>query len=193
MLKEWPGCFDDLFHVRNVSHASLLLVVSASFLLCSMSVLATLPYLQKIVHLGHSVQFLLLCLFLHFQVVFCVHCIQCWVNTCQNPVIGLHKLSYNDIFAKGISCGIWLPPVDNISAKGNTDLHTVTIWYDRGYGMRHIGEISVLSVPILLMFPPVGYVRYPQCTANLHCIRVVIIEIWINLPSLFGDSGGEFN
>jgi len=28
----------------------------------------------------------------------------------------------------------------------------------------------------------VGYVRYPKCTAKLHWVRVVIIEIWINLP-----------
>jgi len=35
MLKEWPGCFDDLFCVRNLSHGGYLLVLSARFLLGS--------------------------------------------------------------------------------------------------------------------------------------------------------------
>ena len=35
MLKEWPGCIDDPFHVRKVSHSGLLLVLSARFLLGS--------------------------------------------------------------------------------------------------------------------------------------------------------------
>jgi hypothetical protein len=35
MLKEWPGCFNDLFGVQNVSHGGHLLVLSARFLLYS--------------------------------------------------------------------------------------------------------------------------------------------------------------
>ena len=35
MLKEWPGCFDDLFRVQNVSYSGHLLVLSAGVLLCS--------------------------------------------------------------------------------------------------------------------------------------------------------------
>ena len=36
MLKEWPGCFDDLFRVRNVSYSCHLLGLMARFILCSM-------------------------------------------------------------------------------------------------------------------------------------------------------------
>ena len=48
--------------------------------------------------------------------------------------------------------------------------------------MCHIGEIGILWVCFLLLVPPVGYVQNPKCTANLHWVGVVIIEIWINLP-----------
>ena len=92
MLKEWPGCCDDIVCIRNVSSGCHLLVFCARFLQRSTEVLAALPHLQKVVDLGHSVQFSSLCLSLHFRVVFCVHCIQCWVIACQYPVIGLSKL-----------------------------------------------------------------------------------------------------
>jgi len=51
-----------------------------------------------------------LCLFLHFRVVLCVRSIQFWVSACENPVIGLCKLPYKNSFAKGLTCGFWLPP-----------------------------------------------------------------------------------
>ena len=35
-LKQWPGCYDDLFHAPNVSKSFHLLILSARFLLCSM-------------------------------------------------------------------------------------------------------------------------------------------------------------
>jgi len=69
MWKVWPGCFDDLFRVRNVSHCGHLLISSAGFLLCSTQVLAALPHLPKVVNLGHSVQFPFLHLFLYFHVI----------------------------------------------------------------------------------------------------------------------------
>ena len=56
MLKEWPACVDDLFHVRNISHSSYLHVWTSRFLLSIRSVLAALPHFQKVVNLGHSVQ-----------------------------------------------------------------------------------------------------------------------------------------
>ena len=50
-------------------------------------VLAALLHLQKVVNLGHSVQFLLLRLYLHFRVVFCVRGFHFGVSFCQNPDI----------------------------------------------------------------------------------------------------------
>jgi len=64
------------------------------------------------------------------------------------------------------------------------------MWYDREYVMHHIWEIGVLRVRCLLLTPPVGYVRYPKCTAHLHWVGVVIIEIWINLPPSFFELQG---
>jgi len=184
MLKEWRGCFDDLFSVRNVSYGSHLLVFRARFLLGSTQVLAALPHLQKVVNVGHSVQFPCLRLFLHFLVLFCVSGIQFWVSACQNPVIGSSKLPDNNSFTKGLACGFWLPPSNNISAKGKTGLQSDTMWYDREYVTSHIGEIGVFCVRFLPLSPTIGYVWYPKCTANLHWVRVVIIEICINLCSV---------
>jgi len=143
---------------------------------------ATLPHLQKVLDLGHSVRFPDLRLCLHFWVVFSVCRIQFCLVAWQNPAIGSSELPYNDSFAKCVTCGFWLPPADNILPKLQTGLHSDTMWYDREYVARHIGEISVLWVLFLLLPPPVRSVRYPKCTANLHCVAVVIIEIWINLP-----------
>jgi len=55
------------------------------------------------------------------------------------------------------------------------------MWYDREYVACHIGEIGVLCVRFFLLAPAIGYVRYPNCTTNLHWAGVVLIEIWINL------------
>jgi hypothetical protein len=60
------------------------------------------------------------------------------VIACENTIIGLSKLPYNDIFAKGLACGFSLPPAGSISAKGKTRLHSNTMWYDRKYVLRHI-------------------------------------------------------
>jgi len=182
MLKDCPGCIDDLFRVRTVSFGCHLLVLTVWFLLCSMSVLAALPHLQQVVDLGHSVQFPFLQLYLHFQVIVGVCRIQCWVITFKKLVIGVSKVHYNDFFTKYLACGVWLPPADNISAKGTTGLHSDTMWYDTQYVVRNIGEISVLWVRFFLLAPPLGSVSYPKCPAILHCVGVVIIEILINLP-----------
>jgi hypothetical protein len=149
-----------------------------------MKILAALPHLQKVMNLGHSVQFPFLRLFLHFRVVFSVCGIQFRVRACQNPSIASSKIPYDDFFGKGLACGFWLPPANNILAKGKTGLHSDNMWYDREYVPRHIGEISVLSVHFLLMSPPIGYVRYPKCPANLQGVWVVIIEIWINVSTV---------
>ena len=181
MLKKWPGCYDDLFRVWNVSYSGHLLDMRAGFGLGSMLVLAALPHLQKVVNLGHCVQFPFLSLCLHFWVVFCVHGIQFWVSACQNDIIGSSKLPDNEFFAEGLAWGLGLPPANDFSAKGKTGLHSDTIWSDGKWVVRHIGEIGVFWVRFFLLVPPIGYVRYPKCTTHLHWVGVVIIEIWINL------------
>jgi len=182
MLKDWPGCFDNLLRVWNVSHGRHPLVSSWGFLLRSMVVLASLPHLQKVMNLGHSLQCPFLRLFLHFRVVFSVHCIQFWVSTCQIPIVSSSNLPYNESFAKGLACGFWLPPAVYISAKVKTGLHSDTTSYDREYVLCHIAVIGILWLCFLLLTPPVGNVRYPKCTANLHWVVVGIIEIWNDLP-----------
>jgi len=81
-LKEWPGWVDDLFHSRNVSSSCHQLVVTARSFPCSMYVFTAPPHLHNVMDLGQSVQYSLLRLFLHFQVVICVSCIKCWVIAC---------------------------------------------------------------------------------------------------------------
>jgi hypothetical protein len=69
-----------------------------------------------------------------------------------------------------------------MSGMGKTGHHFDTMWYDREHALWHIGEIGILSVRFLLLSPPVSYVWYPKCTTQLHCVGLVIIEIWIDLP-----------
>jgi len=166
MFKDWPGCFDVLFHIRTVSYGCHLLGLGVRFLLCSTSALAALPHLLQVVDLGHDVKFFFLCLSLHFQVILWVHHIQCWVIACQNPVIGSSNLPYTNLFANGISCGFWLPQADRISPKGKTGLHSHNMWYDREYVSCRIREIALHWVSVLLLLPPVGC-----CTVG--CARVV--------------------
>jgi len=68
-------------------------------------------------------------------------------------MIGSSELPNNDFFVKGLACGFWLPPDNNISAKGKTGLHSDNMWYDKEYVARHIGEIGVLWVCLLLLTP----------------------------------------
>ena len=100
----------------------------------------------------------------------------------QNPGITSSKLPYTGVFVKGLACGYWLPSAYNISDKRTTGLHYDTMWYDTEYVARHIGETSVLWVCCILLPSPVSNIGYPKCTANLHWVGVVIIEIWSNLP-----------
>jgi len=156
MLKEWPGCFEDLCHVQNVSHGGLLLVSSTRFPLGDTWVLPSVTHLYTVVDSGHSGQWPVLCVFDHFRVVFCVCYIQFWVGVCQNPVIDSSKLPSNDFFTNDLACGFWLATAENISAKYNTGLHSDTMWYDTEYVAHHIWEIGVLCVRFLLLTPPVG-------------------------------------
>jgi len=96
MMNVWPGCLDDFFDIWNVSYGCHLHVMSAGFLLCSMYVLAALPHLQKVVDLGHCVQFSFLRLCLQFHVVFSFCVIKCCEIACQYSVIGSSKLPYYD-------------------------------------------------------------------------------------------------
>jgi len=100
ILEEWPGCFDHLFRIRNVSFSSHLLDLSAWFLLCSGYIVAALPHLQKVANLGHSVQFFFLSHSLYFRVIFCVHCIQHSIIACQYAIIGSTKLPSNDFLQR---------------------------------------------------------------------------------------------
>jgi len=100
------------------------------------------------------------------------------------PLFGSSMLPYNDFLAQGLTCGCWLPPAGIISPKGKTALHSDTMWYDRENDLCHIGDIGVLWVQFLQLSPPVSHVWYSQCTANLHWVTVVIIEIRITLPSV---------
>jgi len=70
-----------------------------------------------------------------------------------------------------------VPQANDILAKGKAALHSDTMWYDREYVARHIGEIGVLAVGFLLLSPSIGYVWYPKSTPNHQWVGVVIIEI----------------
>jgi hypothetical protein len=59
-----------------------LIVLSTRVILRCMEVLAALPHLQKVMDLRHSVQFILLCLSLHFHVVISICRIQYWGMAC---------------------------------------------------------------------------------------------------------------
>jgi len=134
------------------------------------------------VNLGHSVQFPLLCLSLQFQVGIGFRPIQYWVIASQYSIVRASILPYYNLFLKGLPCGCWLPPANNVSSKGKTGLHSNTMRYDWEYVVCHIGEIGVLRVRFLLLSPLARDIRDPKCTANLYWVGVVIIEIRINLP-----------
>jgi len=86
-------------------------------------------------------------------------------------------------------CG--LPPDDNLSPKGNAELHSNTIWYVRDFVPAHIEEIGKVQMSFLLMEQPVSYIRYPKCTAILNLGSVVINEFWMSLPWDPSASGRE--
>jgi len=114
--------------------------------------------------------------------VFCWCCIQYRIIPYQYPIMGWCIQPSNDFFAKRLACGFGLPPSDTVLLKGKTVLHSDTMWYDRKYVARHIGEIGILWVCFLLLVPPVGNIGQPECTANLNGVGVVVITIRINLP-----------
>jgi hypothetical protein len=110
------------------------------------------------------------------------------------------KLPNNNIFTKRLTWGFQPPPADNISARGHTGFYSTTMWHDREYVPCHIREIGIHCGRFLLLTPPVGYVRDPKWTANLHWIGVVIVGVWIKLPPALwcfrwriqiGTGGGE--
>ena len=80
--------------------------------------------------LGHSMQFLFLCLSLQFEVIIGLRPIQYRVIACQYPIIGAGLLPYYNLFPKGFACGFGLPPAHNVSSKGKTGLHSDTMRYD---------------------------------------------------------------
>jgi len=180
-LTEWPGWFDDLFHVINVYYGCYLHVLSATFLLCYTQVLAALPHLQKVTEVCHSEQFSFPNHIHDFRDDFFVRGIQCCVIACQYPIIGWRNLPYNEWFANGLASGFWMPWAGTIMSNGSNGLHWENMSYGRDYFVYHIQEIGVLWVRRLLLAPPVSYVQFPKCTATLHWVRVVIIEICLNV------------
>jgi hypothetical protein len=120
--------------------------------------------------------------FLHFRVVFSVHCSRHWVIACRDPSIGSSKLLDNIFFAKSLATGSGLTPANNLSTKEKTGDHSHTMAYERKYVDCHTAKIGILWVCFLLLVAAVGYVRYLKYTAHLQSVRVVIIDIWINLP-----------
>ena len=113
----------------------------------------------------------------------------------------LEHIALQQLFCEGSCVWFWLPPADIILPKGNTGLHSSTMWYGREYILCLIGEFGVLRVCLLLLAPPVGYVPNWKCTSNVHWVSVVIIEIWTNLPLVLwcfrlwiqiGPGGGQY-
>jgi len=182
MVKVWPECNNDLFSIRNVSYGCHLLVLSVRFPLCSTEVLAALPHLQKVMDLGHSVQFSFLCFSLQFYVIFGFGRIESRIIACRYPGIASWVLPHNDSWAKGLACGNWLPLSNNVSPRRKTGLLSHTMWYERQYVVCHIAEIGIHWPCFFLLVPPVGNIGQPTCTAHLNWVRVVVITIWINLP-----------
>jgi len=129
---------------------------------------------------GHSVQYAVLRLTLHFGVAFYVCCLKCWVIASHYANIGWSKLPYSNYFVKSLACGLWLPPATNISPKGKTGLGFNTMWDNREYIAGHIGDIGEGWVCLLLLAPMVRTVQYAKWTANLRCVAVVIIARWNN-------------
>jgi len=107
--------------------------------------------------------------------------IQFSFNAGQSPVVGSGKQSEHDYFAKDLAGSFRLPPADNILAKRKTGLHSKTRWYNREHDTGHNGKIGVPWVLFVLLTPPVGYIRQPECTPNLYWVGVVIIDILITL------------
>jgi len=94
----------------------------------------------------------------------------------------LKKTTLQRLFINGLACGFWLSPTKDISLEGKSGFQPDTMWYDREYAACHIGDIGVLWVRFILLPPPAGYVWDATCTANLHWVGVVVIQIWINWP-----------
>jgi len=182
MMKIWPGCFNHLFSIWNVTYGCHLLAMSARSFLGRCYVLAALSQLQNVVDLGHTVQFSFLRLFLQFQVISIFCGIQWCTIFCEYSLIGSSNLSDYNFFQKCPANSIRLSPANHVSPKGKTGLHSDSMSYNRVYVVCHIGEIDVLWVHFILLAPPVSDIRWSKCTANLHWVGVVIIMIRINLP-----------
>jgi len=101
-------------------------------------------------------------------------------------VIRSSKQPDNDYFLNGVADGFWLPPANNISPMGKTNLHSNTMWYDSDCIVCHIREIGVQWVHFLMMSPPVGDIWYPKCTANLYGVGVIIIMSQITFAPVPG-------
>jgi len=159
MLKDWPGCFDDLLSIYNVSHSRDLSILSAKFLLCHTLVSATLPHRQKVIDLFCLVQLLSRCLFLRRYVFISTGCLKYSGVASEWCVIGSRELCYYIMFAQGPAFGLWLPAPDLISPTRLTGLHSNVVRYDKEYVACHIGVIGALCVHFFLLETKVGDIR----------------------------------
>jgi hypothetical protein len=122
------------------------------------------------VDIGHSVNCSFLHLTFHFQDFFRISHVQYWVIAWQWHNCDLNKLPYEHLFAKGPTCGCWLPLFNNISLMGKAAHHLGTIWYRREHIASHIRELRILLVCFLLFTPPVGNIWYLLGTAKLYAV-----------------------
>jgi len=154
--------------------------------------MAGLPHLQKVVNLGHCVQFPFLPLFLHFRVVFCVGSNQFWVSACQNLIIGSSELPDNDFFAKGLACVFdCLQPITSRPREKPASTPTRC-------GM--IENMSHTRLERSAYFECVSSCSRHQSvmSANQNVLLISVGSEWYPLrrglicPQFFGASGGDF-
>lgn len=181
MLIVWPRGFDDHFGIWNGSYGRHLLFFWMRFFLCSTLVLGALPHLQKVMNLRHSLQLSRLSLIVQFQVIFSFRGIRFCAITCQYSNLGLSKVPNYDIFLKHLASSFKLFPANIISPKGETGLHSNTMWHNRESITSNIVVIATVSLRFLLLAPLVSNIQLPKCPANHHGIRLVISNIPINL------------
>ena len=85
---------------------------------------------------------------------------------------------------KSLTCGLQLPPSNNISPKGYTGIHSRTIWYDREWIVWHIRELSELWLSFLLLAPPVSDIQLVLATGPGNPPAV---WVWTSKTGRFGS------
>jgi hypothetical protein len=107
---------------------------------------------------------------------------KCYTIARQSDFMGSSSLPKYDVVLQHITSGFMLSPANIILPKGNTSLHSDTMWYISQDVARQIAKTDRRSVCFFLLVPPVSDIHEPQCTANFHLVDVILINIWINMP-----------